>query len=345
MKPDALKILIVGSTLPGALENYYRKYLDRNRFEVLSFDPSAFYTIKSIGSKIKFRYFTRSLYKVANAQLIAYADQAKPDVIWIFKGIEFFPETLKQIKKRNIALINYNPDHPFIRTFVSNGGRNIRDCVPYYDLHFCYSRDLVLQLQTEYSLKAIWLPFGFDLSQADYDRIAGEEEVVKVSFIGNPDALRAKVVERIGRNGIAVDVYGHNWDKYLKHGNSYIRTYGQVNGFDYWKTLRKYRVQLNVFRPHNVNSHNMRTFEIPACGGIQLAPASDEHTLFFTEGKEIFLYHTEEEMIEKINVLLGLSSEGAERLRGAARQRVLDDLASYEHRAKQAGEAIMDICI
>jgi spore maturation protein CgeB len=343
MKSKRLKILVVGSSLPGAIENYYRTYLDKEVFEVLSFNPSLFYKIHSIRSKISFRYFPQSLFRSANKQLINYARQVKPDIIWVFKGVEFFPGTLRHLKGLGINLINYNPDHPFIRTLVSNGGRNIKDCIPYYDLHFCYSRDLVHQLKTDYNLNAAWLPFGFELSDEEYSQIPIEGEIHKVCFIGNPDALRAKWVKRIAAEGIPIDVFGYNWSKYLNPGTPNINFFNQVNGFEYWETLRKYRVQLNIFRPHNVNSHNMRTFEIPACGGIQLAPASEEHAWFFKENSEIFLYHSEEDAMKKIKLILNMTSTEAALVRNAARNRVLNDDYSYAQRAKQAGEAILRI--
>lgn len=342
MDKKYFKILVVGTTIPSALESYYRMYLDKETFQVTSFNPADLYSVRSIFQKIKFRFFSKYLFKAANNKLIKIITTSRPDAVWIFKGIEFFPETLKKIKEQKVLLVNYNPDHPFIRTFVSHGGQNVEDCIPHYDLHFCYSKDLVLKLQSDYSLKAVWLPFGFDLSEEEYALIPKDEEILKVCFIGNPDAARARIVKLISSHGIPVDVFGYRWDRYLDVKDVNIQIFDQVNGFAYWETLRKYRVQLNYFRPHNINSHNMRTFEIPACGGIQLAPASEEHSQFFKEGEEIFLFKDDSELLEKINTILSLPPDQALRLREAARERVLRNNDSYAERAKQAGETIID---
>ena len=59
---------------------------------------------------------------------------------------------------------------------------------------------------------------------------------------------------------------------------------------DFWRKNQEYRVQLNLFRQYNEGSHNMRTFEIPAVGGIQLTEYSTEQADFFKEGEEIFSF-------------------------------------------------------
>ena len=44
---------------------------------------------------------------------------------------------------------------------------------------------------------------------------------------------------------------------------------------------------------------HLRTFEIPMCGGLEIAPFSEELAGYFEDGKEIVLYKSEEEFISK----------------------------------------------
>ena len=92
----------------------------------------------------------------------------------------------------------------------------------------------------------------------------------------------------------------------------------------FWKTLRKYRVQLNLMRPHNPDTHNMRSFEVPGVGGIQLAPDTDDHKTYFEPGKEIFLYKNLEECTSQIKKILALNTEDARKIRDHARMRSID---------------------
>jgi spore maturation protein CgeB len=87
-------------------------------------------------------------------------------------------------------------------------------------------------------------------------------------------------------------------------------------------------------RLHNPDSHNMRSFEIPAVGGIQLAPDTPDHREYFQEGKEIFLFRDTEDCVTRIRQLLAFSSAEALKIRQQARKRCLDSGYSYEARSE-----------
>jgi spore maturation protein CgeB len=78
----------------------------------------------------------------------------------------------------------------------------------------------------------------------------------------------------------------------------------------------------------------MRTFEIPAAGGIQLAPYSREQELFFEAGKEIFFFRNDEEMIQQAKDIIGMSKSGALEIREAARRRSVGSDYTFRNRAQ-----------
>ena len=53
-----------------------------------------------------------------------------------------------------------------------------------------------------------------------------------------------------------------------------------------------------------VHKIHLRTFEIPMCGGLQFAPYIDELANYFEDGKEIILYSTKEEYVDKARFFL-----------------------------------------
>jgi len=101
--------------------------------------------------------------------------------------------------------------------------------------------------------------------------------------------------------------------------------------------LKTYSIQLNIFRPHNIGSHNMRTFEIPAIGGLQLAPESAENREFFLPDSEIVLYSSVEELNEKINWLLE-NPNIVKDIKEASYKKCLASEYSYFHRSKLASD-------
>ncbi|GAB4497597.1 MAG: hypothetical protein OHK0019_31460 [Saprospiraceae bacterium] len=324
-----MRLLIVGSTAPWAIEHHYIRHLAPLGVIVEVFDSANFINYTLLNRAL-IRLGNSSPYRSAKESLLQKIEAFEPDVVWIFKGVEYEPETLKKIRSRGIKLVNYNPDHPFIRTSVSHGGKNVEACVPLYDLHFCYSRDLATKIEKEFGIPTAWLPFGFELEEETFQKISTVEEIRRICFIGNPDKIRARIIRRLAAAGLPVDVYGHGWKFFLrKHQN--INMFDAVYGDEFWQKIRQYRVQLNIFRPHNVGSHNMRTFEIPAAGGIMLAPDSLEHRAFFSHGEEAFFYQTEEEIERYCRDLLARTC--VSEVREKARRRSVEGAYSYWHRA------------
>lgn len=331
-----MRLLLVGSTAPWAIEHHYIRHLSTAGIELEVFSPSQ-YIARTMMNRFLLRMGSADPYKAANEMLLRTADRFRPDFIWIFKGLEFSPETLMSLKQRQIKLVNYNPDHPFIRTSVSHGGKNIEDCVPLYDLHFCYSRVLATRIEEEYGIATEWLPFGFELDDATFEHASKVEEIRRIGFVGNPDRLRARIIRQLAENGLPVDVFGHHWKKHLrKHQN--INVFDAVYDNKFWEIIRRYRVQLNIFRPHNAGSHNMRTFEIPAAGGIMLAPDSPEHRYFFRADKEAFFYRSEEEIEQYCRHLLAMDDVGD--IRENARHRSMREEYTYWDRAHLSLNAI-----
>lgn len=297
-------IIIFGSSSIWAIEQYYCKYLNSSGFDVTIFDTSKYLNSDSFIFKVKFHLYDLSIYKNINNELLNLCYIKRPDILWVFKGIELYPETLLKLKRLGIFLVNYNPDHPFIRNSPSHGGKNIEICVPLYDLHFSYRKDLVDLYNYKYSIKSEYLPFGFDVPEIHFKEILGVPEINRVSFVGYVDSHRFKILKKLAFNNIGIDVYCNNnsYSKQLIKVKN-IRIFNTVYGLDYWKTVRKYRVQLNLLREHNIGSHNQRTFEVPGVGGVLLSQFSQEQSDFFIENKEIFFYENYEDISMKINLI------------------------------------------
>lgn len=341
MGNKSIKLLIVGSDKIFSIENYYVKYIRELGIEIETFNAQSFfydYYQRSIVNKLIFRSGLSRIYKKINTLFRKKVEEFKPDVIWVFKGMEILPGSLQWAREKGIALVNYNPDNPFIFTGAGSGNQNVIDSISLYQLHFTYNLDIQKRLGDEHKIRTAYLPFGFDLSDDLFAECTTQQEICKACFLGNPDKQRAAFILALAQNGIKIDLYGNNWYKFVKHEN--ILSHPAVYGNELWKVLRRYRVQLNLMRVHNENSHNMRTFEVPGVGGIMVAPETSEHKLFFESGKEVFLYKDVEDCIEKINYILQLSEIDACAIRDAARKKSIDAGYSYKDRAFAALSAI-----
>lgn len=337
-----MRLLVVGADSPYAIERHFIRHL--KGFEEILFFPAqnqflSYYT-KGIFHKIWFRLGFSSVYKEININLKHNVESFRPNCILIFKGMEIFPETLDFCKSRGILLANYNPDNPFIFSGRGSGNSNITKSIDKYSIHFTYSLEIADQLKIKTNSSVFSLPFGYELDDDIFFEAQQYNEINKICFIGNPDIYRAELINKLANAGITIDVYGNNWKKWIKSKN--VTTYESVYNNELWFTLRMYRVQLNIMRPHNLNSHNMRTFEIPAVGGIQLAPRTIEHSNFFEEDREIFLYSDIQECILKCEKLLQFDSNEVDFFRRAARDRCLQSKYSYASRAEYLSSVLIN---
>jgi spore maturation protein CgeB len=339
-----MRLLIIGSDKIYAIENFYEKYIREPGTEVSLFPAQHFfyeYYNRSFVNKLIYRAgMARVIHKI-NEQLKETVKQVQPDVIWIFKGMEITPATLQSFREQNILLVNYNPDNPFIFTGSGSGNENVTKSIALYDLHFTYNLEIKKKLETDFHASTAFLPFGFDVTDKLYEECRRQEEINKVCFLGNPDKKRVATLRSLLDQGIAIDVYGNYWNKFIQHKN--LTVHGPVYGDEFWNILHRYRIQLNLLRVHNEQSHNMRTFEVPGIGAIQLAPDTPEHRMFFEEGKEIFLFQDVASCCNQIRFLLNLSTTEANTIRENARQKSITSGYSYKDRAHYAFDTIQKL--
>jgi len=339
-----MRLLIVGSDQVYAIENFYVKYLKDSGVHVSLFTAQNYfyaYYNKSIINKLLYKISFSGIIGKINILFRKKIREFNPDIIWIFKGMEITPSSLKWAKRHKIKLFNYNPDNPFIFSGNGSGNINVTKSIPLFDIHFTYNLSVKERLEKEFNLKTAWLPFGFDLNEEIFNKSLDQEEIIRVCFVGNPDEERVDFIERMAEEGIKIDVFGHNWDRFIKHPS--IKISKPIYGEDFWKTLRRYRIQLNLMRVHNLDSHNMRSFELPAVGGIMLAPDTKEHKLFFKNREEVFLFDSFEESITLTKKILGMKKEDVDIIRERARSRSLQEGYSYKDRAKAALKVLQSV--
>ncbi|MEM6642258.1 MAG: glycosyltransferase, partial [Bacteroidota bacterium] len=75
---------------------------------------------------------------------------------------------------------------------------------------------------------------------------------------------------------------------------------------------------------------HLRVFETAACGGLQITHRTDEIEDYFEEDKEIILFDSQEELLEKVNFYLENASS-AKKIKKAARERITKQ-HTWKHR-------------
>ena len=305
---SAIKILLVGSDYEWSIEQSYLKVL-KNKEVITELYPiqNKFYNYyyRSFIHKLCYRLGVSSILKRLNNKLLLFVESFQPTHIWVFKGMEVLPSTLHAFREKGIKLINYNPDNPFIFSGRGSGNKNISQSISLYDWYLSYDRSVVQQLKA-IKVHADLFPFSIDYEHIDIP-LENRLSIPRLAFIGNPDQERILFLNQLAALGVPLDVYGHDWNSNKLHTN--IKVFDPLSRADYKQLAPQYKAVLNLMRIHNLDSHNMRSFEIPAFGGVQMASRTTDHAIFFDEGKEIFLFSTAAEAAQQWIKILSLSNQ------------------------------------
>lgn len=348
-----LRMLISGSKKNNNTIGAFicRNLPDSVDFEILRFHDQFSTLLNLRWYKFLYRFFPQAIVSMMDAVFIQQVIAFKPDVVVVFKGMEISKHSLIQIRKLGVKLVNYNFDHPFAHFSRGTGNRYVMEAIPYYDLHITYSTFIARELYNRYQLLTAIVPFGFHLTDTQFEEVMATDfsEKCEICFVGNPDEWRVKALKKLNQEGLRVHVYGFGWEQQLRPSDLLVIHPPEALGsywsdqLEFWRVLRQYRVQLNFFRPHNRDSHNLRTFEVPAVGGILLTPDSYEQRQFFEPEKEIFFYDDFESLTNQCMKLLAMPEEEVNSIRVRARARSLREDYSYTRRTRDMMKLIKDI--
>jgi spore maturation protein CgeB len=255
------------------------------------------------------------------------------DVAIVFKGIYLDSDTLVTCKNfsKKIIWINVFPDDPFNAQFIKDSNYNLINTIKYYDFFCIWSHEIFKKLRNiiKYN-KLIYLPFGYD-PFIHFSSGNNSEHKNLVTFFGTLDFDRAKFLSKV--KNINIRVYGNNSYKYKKLlKNNNVKFYPEIQGAKMRNIMSKSLVSINILRKQNKNSHNMKTFEIPAMNCLMLTTRSSEQNILLPENKACFMYSTVNEFNKKLNYIKNNPNKAA-KIRSSGYKLIKKH--TYLHRASQ----------
>lgn len=299
--------LIVGYRRPGALELAYARALARQQLPVVDhFDIEAPETLLA-RHRLAARLTERLRCHLAGGSLFRFLRRSpgRYEAIVVVKGMTLTRGWLARCRKVTPAAtwINLNPDDPFGDPAAGTTNRHVRGSIRDFDLYVTWSPRLVPALQAAGCAHVLALPFGYD-AEAHFrpTALCAELEDV-VTFVGAWDRRREQLLTEVA--DFPIRIYGQDWDR-VRHGSPLRGKVcpGNLFGAALRSVVASSRASLNILRPQNTGSHNMRTFEIPAMGGLMLTTASEEQARFFPPGEASLDYRDASDLREKLRQVL-----------------------------------------
>ncbi len=342
-----LKILITGSSEEYSLTNSLCRAFSKLGCDVRLFNEGELYMGSSILTRN--RYTNRVLWKYLatslNDLLIETIQTYKPDLLIVLKGFFIKPKTLKKINDTSSTILfNFNPDNPFNTSQRGSTNGWIVKSIPIYDAYLTWGKLLLDPIRRAGAKRVEYLPFAGDAEYYYPVKITKEDKGAyssDVVFVGNWDEEREKWLSNL--EGFNFAIWGE-WYWKTRCKNKFLRKCWRAHpayGKEMAKTYLSSKINLNILRVQNKRAHNMKTFEIPACGGFMLHERSDEVLELFEEGKDVACFSTPQELKEKINYYLNHEEERMQMAKAAHKKTAIR--YTYLCRAKRILELYEEV--
>ncbi len=271
--------------------------------------------------------------------------RGKPDLILVNKGNLIRPETLSLLRRElpGTLLVNVNYDD-FFSPSPGNRFPDLEEIVPLYHWIFPAKPVNVEELRGMGAGRVHYLPLGYD--EAAHFAVRPAKEIAEryrsqLAFAGSYTPDRARLLSAL--EGFSLSIWGAHWNRaklgpelrreVKRTGNGRI-----VRGAELSAILNSARIGLNFLRKENRDTHNHRSFELPACGVFTLSERSEELMEFFAEGKEIAFFSSPEELREKALYYLEHDRE-----REAVARAGLERVRAGKHTIRDRVESMMEI--
>jgi len=310
------RVLIAGEFVPGALAGSYARAFQALGCETFCFDSLSVYREAGLlGQNRLLRRVCRGFFwRQLNRAFEQWAVSLKPALLVATKCCFLEPDTVRRVQRRlGVPLCNVYPDHPFCgvpldpRNGASTERHNLIEVFREYTVVFLWEQSLCYRLRAN-GVHTAFLPFGVDPEVFCAHGVspcpACSINSRGIVFAGHYNPKRGKHLSAVVRH--SVDLWGGGWTRMQhsarrRHRLHRVPARGPALGALYAQAA----VSLNVVGDLNIPGHNMRTFEIPASGGVMLAHYTREQDSFFPEDEAAAYYRVPEELDDKIEWLLG----------------------------------------
>ena len=215
------------------------------------------------------------------------ASNGPSDLVLVFKGALLDPRSIDHLRSRfGSPVVCWNPDSPF-DSAVSNCGAGIPRVIGSYDAYITWAHDLAERLSAV-AARVLVIPFAWD--PEIMQPIAGRGVAAgRIVFIGTGTRGRIAALKRLAH--LRPMVFGGLWPKIEG-----VDIHPQVKGIEFCRIVGEAKWNLNLLRPQNAQSHNMRTFELVGAGGSQVAPQTNDHRRFLGCDSRTVLFQSKEEL-------------------------------------------------
>ncbi|WP_225446172.1 CgeB family protein [Paenibacillus rhizovicinus] len=295
------------------------------------------------------RLIVREVYVADAARMAEQAALIRPDWVLVLNGLHVFPanhlEQVDAVRSLGIRTAIWFADDPYVTA-------DTMYIAPRYDVVLTHELSTIQMYRERGCANVIYMPLAVDHNRFKPKKVE-ERYRSDVCFIGQAFWNRVEMFDALAPflNTRKVFIAGGLWErmKNFKTLQRFVRQ-GWLPVDDSINYYNGARIVINLHRTTEVGkdnknvlnlpgrSINPRTYEISACGTLQLTDCREDLTQYYTPGSDIETYADAAELKAKLEYYLGHENERRSiALRGL--KRTLAE-HTYVHRLQQIAEVL-----
>lgn len=236
-------------------------------------------------------------------------------------------DVLRTLHKAGVRVVNWLTDDPWNKAHRAPW---FLATLPQYDVMFTPRTSIIDDLRTAQARRVELLPFAYCIACHFAPHKYHERAVV--SFVGGADTDRARYINALVHDGVAVELYGGYWQRERALRES---AGGFLDMAAYRAVVAGTAVSLCLVREANRDAHVMRSYELPAMRACILAQDTPDHReLYGPDGETVRYFRAADDIAAAARRLLSDAAE-RHRLAVAVHSRVVRPENSYNARLEQ----------
>ena len=339
-----MKIFVVSYRAPASLTDSYLNAMESLGIEFDIFNVSAaalnFAQLGRFGRKVHEFLPVQAWTKKGNRELAVAAFKAKPDIVMVFGNMRVNVGVLAYLKAATGCKVVWVwPDT------LLNLEQWVLQCAGVIDYFASYSSTSMSVLHEIGYPRVEFVPLAAD-KKVHYRPATTEEQhfTADLSFVGGcrPERERALAAIVDAFPQLNVKIYGPtaDWKRHCKNPQVLAKIAGGgLYGQAFSEVIATSRINLNVIDDTNYPAANMRFFEIPVAGGLQLvSPCPEMHDLY-RHREHLLYFNNPDEMLE--NVRWAIDNPDATAKIRAQGQALTLASNTYEHRLQSIIDSLV----
>ena len=288
------------------------------------------------GFKLHQRLYFENLHYKASRDFVIYVKDQKPDAIFFFTNAPVTSGALIFIKSilPKVKLVLVWPDSllNFTPPTIAN--------LPLFDYVASYSFTALPLFQNMTTAKVEFVPLAADES---IHQIAPANNYTRLfGFVGGWRPEREKYIKEIALHfgSDHLVIHGPYWkEKCVSHGLKKCIHSSGIRGKDLAVFFNSTLLNLNIIDDTNYPSANMRFFEIPVAGGLQLSTPCPEMENDFKDLESVIYFYNASELIDRSEKVISGIINGYEIKMNAHRKVIVNH--TYQIRMAQIINSII----